>query len=165
MYRTDAQTVKPGTNKRSILAMVRNYSNRMMQGQRPKTYDQPGEWAQNILCFGYHICRAPLSGGESGQPQAMQRPVVRKEVLSPALKLSPNPADAWVAMNYHLETTADRACLMVRDATGREVEMIPISRTEGQAVHDTRRLAPGTYTVELLNGGKHIEAQKLVVRP
>ncbi len=53
----------------------------------------------------------------------------------------------------------------MRDATGREVEMIPISRTEGQAVYDTRRLAPGTYTVELVNSGKHIEAQKLVVRP
>lgn len=36
---------------------------------------------------------------------------------------------------------------------------------EGQAVYDTRRLALGSYTVELVNAGKHIDAQKLVVRP
>ncbi len=128
--------------------------------------DRPAEWAQNLLCFGYGICRAPLSGGEHAQPLAMQRPVAQIEAPpTPVLALSPNPADAWVAMNYHFEATADKACLIVRDATGREVEMIPISRTEGQAVYDTRRLAPGTYTVELVNGGKHIEAQKLVVQP
>ncbi|GEM_PF-2761548 len=51
-----------------------------------------------------------------------------------------------------------------RDATGREVEMIPISSTEGQAVYDTRRLAPGTYTIELVNGGNTVGTAKLVVK-
>ena len=53
----------------------------------------------------------------------------------------------------------------VRDATGREVEMIPLSRAEGQTVYDTRQLAPGTYTVDLTNGDQHLQSTKLVVRP
>lgn len=79
-----------------------------------------------------------------------------------ALDLSERPA---LGLIYNLQATADKACLMVRDATGREVEMIPISSTAGQVVYDTRRLAPGAYTVELENSGKHIETQKLVVHP
>lgn len=53
----------------------------------------------------------------------------------------------------------------MRDATGREVEMIPLSRAEGQTVYDTRQLAPGTYTVDLTNGDQHLQSTKLVVRP
>ena len=53
----------------------------------------------------------------------------------------------------------------MRDAIGREVDLIPIAQTEGQAVYDTRRLTQGTYTIELMNSGRHIEAQKLVVQP
>ena len=48
--------------------------------------------------------------------------------------------------------------------TLREENLIPVAQAEGQAVYDTRRLAPGSYTVELVNAGKHVDAQKLVVR-
>ncbi|MBS1942862.1 MAG: hypothetical protein JST38_18515 [Bacteroidetes bacterium] len=127
-------------------------------------YDRPAEWAQNLLCFGYGICRAPLSGGNGGQPVFMRKPVTSTVAPAPLLKLAPNPADAWVAINYRLETTADEAHLIVRDANGRELDLIPVAQAEGQAVYDTRRLAPGNYTVELVNAGKHVDAQKLVVR-
>ena len=128
-------------------------------------YVRPAEWAQNLLCFGYGICRAPLSGGDGRQPVFMRKPVTSTMAPAPLLKFAPNPADAWVAINYRLETTADEAHLIVRDANGRELDLIPVAQPEGQAVYDTRRLAPGSYTVELVNAGKHVDAQKLVVRP
>ncbi len=128
-------------------------------------YVCPAEWAQNLLCFGYGICRAPLSGGEGSQPMFMRKPVSRAVGSTTMLKLSPNPADAWVAIDYRLEAKPDEARLIVRDATGRELDQIPVSQVEGQAVYDSRRLAPGSYTVDLVNAGKHVDAQKLVVRP
>ena len=128
-------------------------------------YDRPAEWAQNLLCFGYGICRAPLSGGEDAAPQGRQVPVGRATAPTPLLKLAPNPANAWVAMDYRLEPPAYRAYLLLRDATGRQLEQIAIAHTEGQAVYDTRPLAPGPYTVELVNGGQLMDAQKLIVQP
>ncbi|MBS1940856.1 MAG: hypothetical protein JST38_08265 [Bacteroidetes bacterium] len=67
-------------------------------------------------------------------------------------------------MNHRLEPPANRTYLLLRDANGREQDLIPVAQAEGQAVYDTRRLAPGSYTVELVNAGKHVDAQKLVVR-
>lgn len=128
-------------------------------------YDRPAEWAQNLLCFGYGICRAPLSGGEDAAPQGRQVPVDRATAPTPMLKLAPNPANAWVAMDYRLEPPVNRAYLLLRDATGRRLEQIPVEHTESQAVYDTRRLAPGSYTVELVNDGRLVDAQKLIVRP
>ncbi|MBK8582731.1 MAG: hypothetical protein IPL86_13175 [Flavobacteriales bacterium] len=34
--------------------------------------DRPATWAQNILCFHYNKCRAPLSGGDGGTPEIAQ---------------------------------------------------------------------------------------------
>lgn len=36
---------------------------------------------------------------------------------------------------------------------------------EQQQTMTPRRLAPGSYTVELVNDGRPVEAQKLIVRP
>ena len=132
MYRTDAQTGKPRIDKRSILGMLHRNRNKMIREQRPDTYDQPGEWAQNILCFGYDICRAPLGGETVSRRPCSAQWSERKSSLR--VEAFTQSGRCLVTMNYHLRPPRIRLALMVRDATGREVETIPISRTEGQAV-------------------------------
>lgn len=130
------------------------------------TYDQPGEWAQNILCFGYGECRPPRSGGSGERvPKAMRIATAQSEVEKPALSAYPNPAGAWANLVYEMKAAPDHAYLAIRDAAGKEVARVPVDRAEGQSVWDTRSVVAGTYTVELLNGGSSLGAIKLVVKP
>ena len=57
------------------------------------------------------------------------------------------------------------AWLAIRDIAGRELARIPVAQADGQAVWDTRAVAPGTYTVELMNAGASLSTVKLVVNP
>ena len=164
--RTDAQPGKPGTNKRNTLGMLHRNLNKMMREQRPDTYDRPAEWAQNILCFGYGECRpAPSGGDDKGGLKAMRKPVGASQANTPALSIFPNPATVFATFAYTLPRTPGAAWLAVRDITGRELARIPVAQAEGQAVWDTRTVAPGTYTVELMNDGASLGTAKLVVNP
>ncbi len=129
-------------------------------------YDRPAEWAQNILCFGYGECRpAPSGGDDKGGLKAMRKPVGASQANTPALSIFPNPATVFATFAYTLPRTPGAAWLAVRDITGRELARIPVAQAEGQAVWDTRTVAPGTYTVELLNDGASLATIKLVVKP
>lgn len=129
-------------------------------------YDRPAEWAQNILCFGYGECRpAPSGGDETGGLKAMRKPVGGAATTKPALAVFPNPATVFATFAYTLSKTPGAAWLATRDITGREMSRIPVSQAEGQAVWDTRTVAPGTYTVELMNDGVSLGTVKLVVNP
>ena len=164
--RTDAQTGKPGTNKRSTLGMLHRNRNKMMREQRPDAYDRPAEWAQNILCFGYGECRPPRTGGDGkGAPKSLRVPVAGMTVVDHALSVYPNPAGAWANLVYHLQGDTDNAFITIRDIVGKEITRIPVAQAEGQAVWDTRTVAPGTYTVDLVNKGVALTSVKLVVKP
>ncbi|MCO5276333.1 MAG: hypothetical protein M9900_15620 [Flavobacteriales bacterium] len=128
-------------------------------------YDRPAEWAQNILCFGYGECRpAPSGGDDNGGMKAMRKPVGASQATTPALSIFPNPATVFATFAYTLPRTPGTAWLAVRDITGRELARIPVAQAEGQAVWDTRAVAPGTYMVELVNDGVSLGTVKLVVK-
>ena len=136
-----------------------------LKNLRDGGYDLPGEWAQNILCFGYGDCRPPRTGGDDvGAPKAMRLANTTTEAFPPVLSVYPNPAGAWANLSYNLKAVASEGYIAIRDIAGKEVARIPVERTEGQAVWDTRAVAPGTYTVDLVNGGVSVGATKLVVK-
>ncbi len=164
--RTDAQTGKPGTNKRSTLGMLHRNLIKMMREQRPDAYDRPAEWAQNILCFGYGECRpAPSGGDDVGGLKSLHKPFINSSTTIPSLSVFPNPATAFATFAYTLPQVPKDAWLAVRDIASRELARIPVAQADGQAVWDTRAVAPGTYTVELMNHGASLSTAKLVVKP
>lgn len=67
-------------------------------------------------------------------------------------------------LEYTLNGAPDQAYLSIRDMQGREIVREPVSRSEGQVVWDTRAVAPGTYTVELMNRGIAAGSIKIVVK-
>jgi hypothetical protein len=83
----------------------------------------------------------------------------------PALRLHPNPASHWVAMNYHLPGYNGEVTLVVRDAGGRVLHQLKAAGEQGQRVWDTRELAPGVYVVELQGMGRVPHSARLVVQP
>ena len=152
------------TNERTEAELNENELNQL-RTLAFEQYDRPAEWAQNILCFGYAECRPPRTGGEGeGVPKAMRIPADQQVTETSAFSVYPNPAGSWANFLYDLKGTPEQAFLAIRDITGKEVVRIPLDRTEGQTVWDTRAVTPGTYTVELVNGGASKGTVKLVVK-
>ncbi|MBS1570191.1 MAG: T9SS type A sorting domain-containing protein, partial [Bacteroidetes bacterium] len=81
-----------------------------------------------------------------------------------SLLLRPNPATTWVVFEYRLLEAVDNAYIRIVGIDGRELTRMPITATEGQPVYDTRQVAKGAYTVELVNAGKTVETGKLLIQ-
>ena len=130
-------------------------------------YDRPAALISNLLCFGYGHCRPPLTGGEDdGGPKALPyTPLPPKGALAQAeLRIHPNPASTWVAIDYDLLVKPTDAAIIIRDMTGREVKRIMLRDQKHQVVWDTRQVAPGSYTVVLQNKQRQLRAEKLIIR-
>lgn len=130
-----------------------------------EAYDRPATWMQNILCFHYDRCRTPMTGGDVEAPKSRgaQYAVNAHSPIAPFLKVYPNPASNWSAVDYDVMEGADRAQLVVRDVLGREVFLRSLGINKGQVVLDTRIFAKGLYTVELQNAGLILQSEKLLV--
>ena len=127
-------------------------------------YDHPATWAQNLLCFGYGDCRAPQSGGKDGGVKAMRKPTATTKRAEPMLSVFPNPANTFATLAYNLKSAPDKAFLSIRDMAGKEIAQLPVTDAMGQTVWDTRSIAPGAYTIELVNAGVTLGTTKLIVK-
>jgi hypothetical protein len=132
-----------------------------------EAYDRPAALIGNLLCFGYGHCRAPLTGGDiDGDPKSLPyTPLTATGTGTQAeLRIHPNPASTWVAIDYDLLVEPTDAAIIIRDMTGREVERIVLRDRLQQVVWDSREVAPGTYTVVLQNKKHQLRTEKLIIR-
>lgn len=125
--------------------------------------DKPGLWAQNLLCFAYGRCVAPLTGGEIG-PRMMEATPMEHETPAHVLLVHPNPASAWVAVDYTVGATKD-AWLLVTDVTGRRLEQRQLTALRGQFVWDVRHAQPGVYSVALVVRDEVLATERVIVQP
>lgn len=138
-----------------------------LQALMGEAYDRPAAWISNLLCFGYQLCRPPLTGGEEEDDRRSlpYTALSSNAALSQAaLSIHPNPASTWVVLDYDLLVEPTEAALAIRDLTGREVYRRTLTDRKQEVVWDTRQIAPGSYTVVLLNGGRQLRAEKLIIR-
>ena len=133
---------------------------------RGEAYDRPAALIANLLCTAYGICRPPLTGGDDGTPKSLPRTAWSSAGAPPQALLSihPNPADAWVALDYDLLVPPQDAALVVRDMNGREVYRKVLQQQKQQVVWDTRPVAPGTYTASLLIGERVLHTEKIIIQ-
>jgi uncharacterized delta-60 repeat protein len=82
-----------------------------------------------------------------------------------ALQLWPNPGEGQVWMSYALPGHNGPVVLRIRDAQGRVVHTLQAAGEEGQVLWDSRRMAPGVYTVELLRNGMVERTERSVLQP
>lgn len=150
-----------GRNNSQLSVAEQNALEGIIANQR----DRPATWAQNILCFYYGKCRGPLTGGDGGTPKSRRANDASTPVqLLSNLRMYPNPANNYVVFEVDLGAEAQRAAIVIEDITGRSLERLIISNKEQQLVFDTRELAPGSYTVQLLNGSTRLETKNLIIR-
>ncbi len=127
--------------------------------------DRAATWAQNILCFHYDKCRAPLTGGEGGTPKA--RNVISTEIGSPmlaSLHIYPNPASNYVVFEVDLASEPKGAAIRIQDIAGRVLKQLIVTSKEQQVVLDSREFAPGSYSVLLSNTGTTLQTKNLIIR-
>ncbi|MBK8950337.1 MAG: hypothetical protein IPM68_16240 [Flavobacteriales bacterium] len=130
------------------------------------TYDRPAHWAQNILCFHYGLCRAPLTGGDPNRAPTIQNTQPRAPNEQSAwLRIHPNPASAWVAVDYYLGQEVVNATLLVRDLMGRELHRAAVKGGTGQIIWDTRQVPAGSYALVLLGSVEGPITETLIVQP
>lgn len=127
--------------------------------------NQASIWARNILCFGYQECYAPVTGGAMSIKSLTYVVDENASIAPHLLKVYPSPAESWVTFEHAIGGVLDNAYMLVRDITGREIANLPIAISPGQLVWDTRRQMPGTYFIELYNGGALVDIQRLILQP
>ncbi|MBX2979753.1 MAG: hypothetical protein KF905_10695 [Flavobacteriales bacterium] len=82
-----------------------------------------------------------------------------------AMRLAPNPAQAWVAISWQISDGPSPAAIELRDLLGRPVARITTSGNEGQVVWDCRAVTPGTYTATLLGtAGDQLAVERVIVQ-
>lgn len=125
-----------------------------------------GVWAQNLLCFAYGDCTAPITGGSMPVRSAVARPDENGAASADeALRIYPSPAATWVTFETHLPATTAQPRLVVRDVAGREVARLNLGTGDVQQVWDVRDKSPGTYAAELISADGVIATQRFTIRP
>lgn len=84
------------------------------------------------------------------------------KVVSLQMKVHPNPATTWVAVDYTLPTDNAKAELSVFNAMGVKVKQVELNGNQGQKVLDLRGLADGVYICTVLCG-EYCQTQKIVI--
>jgi hypothetical protein len=114
-----------------------------------------GIQAKGILeyAYGYHFCNcieADESGLKSGKPF---NPASLEKLSGIEITVVPNPAKDWAAFNYTLPGNATSGVIVISDASGKEVNSVPVSGKQGQQIWDTRAVQSGVYFYTLSAGG------------
>jgi hypothetical protein len=135
-----------------------------LQGLRGDHYDRAANWISNLLCYGYGICRPPLTGGSEGAPKSRRITHTGAAENGHEFVTAPNPAENWVTFRYRFSELPDRAMVVVRDPIGREVVTMAMNGDRGQLVLDTRELAKGCYTITYTSNGKVDQVDRLIVQ-
>ncbi len=119
--------------------------------------------ADNILCFGYGICKDLSARDSSGSTARFAAPPMDPQKFIQSqyyqLKVFPNPASDYTTFEWNLVNLESAAMLRVFDATGREIAAKVVSDVEGQWLLDTRAFANGFYLYEMRDAKGSILAQ------
>jgi len=79
------------------------------------------------------------------------------------LHLYPNPADAYVTIDFELPKEVEEATLVLADLSGRVMDRIPFIGTKGQQLLDTRKLPSGMYIISVVSKTGILKRDKLVI--
>lgn len=82
--------------------------------------------------------------------------------LSGSISLFPNPAHNAVTVQY-TSTSTNETSIQLYDVFGRTLRSIRPQQRNGKVEIDLNDLAPGIYQVVLINAGKYLYVQKLIV--
>jgi hypothetical protein len=126
-----------------------------------------GARAENILCFFYGMCTPPPSTPKSNVVSP-RKPKPNIQALIEAqnkVKISPNPADQYVQLEYELLFSKRNTAMTVYDQLGKEVSSYTIGTAQhGVEILDTRKLVSGLYIVEIVQEGQHVSSEKFIVQ-
>jgi hypothetical protein len=126
-----------------------------------------GARAENILCFFYEICSPPPASPKSNKVKELKPKPTLDELLQEQniIRVSPNPADQYVQLEYNLLFAKNPTEMHVYDQLGRKVISYIIGlNTQGVEILDTRKLVQGLYIVEIVQEEKQISSKKFIVQ-
>lgn len=79
------------------------------------------------------------------------------------VKVYPNPSKDYVTIEYNLITKNSLASILIVDINGKTIRTVSVSKTQDQMLIDTKRLIPGNYYVQLIQGGKLLISSRFTI--
>lgn len=123
--------------------------------------------ADNILCFGYGICKDRSASDSTTSTSRRANPMVDAQEFIQSqyyqLRVFPNPASDYATFEWDLINLGQNTVLSIMDATGRVIEQKAMETEQGQWLMDTRPLPPGFYLYELRSVGELLSQGKLLI--
>lgn len=123
--------------------------------------------ADNILCFGYGICKDRTVSDSTGSTTRRANPFMDPQEFVKSqyyrLKVYPNPASEYATFEWDLVDLEPQTSLVILDATGRIVRQILIDAMQGQWLWDTRTVSSGLYIYELRSQDELLTQGKIAV--
>lgn len=124
-------------------------------------------WARNLL--GYpnddpeSWYREPIPGNDP--PARLARPDIRPAPTEKEsyLKVYPNPAKEYFALDYNIQDTYREVRIEIVNAIGKLVYSDLLQKQKDQELIDVQTYKPGFYIVNLIGDGRVIETQKLSI--
>lgn len=119
--------------------------------------------ADNILCFGYGICK-DLSARDSSTSTARfaAPPIDAQKFIQSQyyqLRVYPNPATDYTTFEWDLVNLESAARISIMDVTGRVIVTQSVNQLEGQWLWDTRGIPRGLFLYELRDSEGTLKAQ------
>ncbi len=102
---------------------------------------------------------------DSDPPARMARPDIKPVVTEKQsyLKVYPNPAKEYFALDYNIQDTYNELRIDIVDAIGKLVFSKKLIKQKTQELIDVQIYKPGLYFVNLVGDGRIIETQKLSI--
>jgi hypothetical protein len=135
-----------------------------LEAQMSPYADRPAVWAQNLLCFHYGRCMAPVTGGENEPKSSYRRDAPKGDGISDLIQVAPNPANTWTEIQL-MVVRDEVTTIRVLDLAGKLLVTQVIQPNQERVVLDTRALAPGAYQLELVLAGTSLASTRLIVQP
>ncbi len=116
------------------------------------------------MCHYYHICTDENNEllGNGGRSFYNTKSNVKVETNT--ISVAPNPANTYTTFSYQLPMLKEKATLVICDVTGKEIEKIVLTNSEGQQIWDTRNINNGLYYYYVTDGITKIAKGKIAVQ-
>jgi hypothetical protein len=135
-----------------------------LSGLADEVNDIPGIYARNELIYKDLVTYIePIYLPLNNETKLDKAIIERDEFVKDSyLKVYPNPASAYLIIEYFLENPEIGAFISIYDAYGNKLLNRSFENKQNQIIIDIRTLPSGTYLIHLLNGDKIISSQKFI---
>jgi hypothetical protein len=126
----------------------------------------PGIFARNMLVFNEHLAYEEpyLLPDTSLKNGTIKIPIIAEESFPPEFKVYPNPAGAYLTIEYNLLDEACDGYIIIRDNIGKTIRTHQLSLNKHSLLISTSELSNGVYYLSLHCNNNSVATEKVIIQ-